>query len=75
MLHLKSPDLLDIFIEGLIRTVVTIQCNSKSKMAILVSGRVILDIFSRTSAYEVTKLPRNVPVGVLMKCCYFSEQF
>lgn len=75
MLHLKSADLLDIFIEVLIITVITIQYKSKSKMAILVSGRVILDIFYRTSAYEVIKLPRNVPVGVLKKCCYFSEQF
>ena len=36
--------------------------------------RDILNLFpSRTTAFEITRVARNVPLGVLKKCCYFSK--
>ena len=36
-------------------------------------GLDILDLFSRTTACDDTRLARNVPLRVLKKCCYLSR--
>ena len=37
--------------------------------------RYFFDFFSRTTACEVSRCARNVPLEVLKKCCCFSEWF
>ena len=73
-LHVKSPDLLEMFLIGSSRSVVTFESYSKSSMA-SAWQRHFFYLCKTTTSYEVTILARNVPLGFLKKCCYFWNDF
>ena len=71
-LHGRSPN--QKCLSSCWRSVVTFRCDRKSKMAALDSDWLRQWLLSRTIAWTITKLSRNVCLVVLKKCCYFSLQ-
>jgi len=76
LLHMKSPNMTEMFLLRSLRSAVVFHIVLKSNMAAPVCDWLIhYLLFSKTTPLEVTWLAIAVPLMVLKKNCYFLEWF